>query len=218
MPVTVFKRMNLEFGLKLFIPIYYAVGLTGILLPETNPLFTRLIPFSLLLSYFALSIFHPDKTNKKSLLIFLLIGILGFVAEAIGVNTGLIFGHYQYGNSLGFKIFNTPAVIGLNWLFLVYASASVLERAKMNNFVKIILSSALMLVYDIVLEQVAPRIDMWHWENDSVPFQNYLAWFVISVIFHSMIKGFEIKTDNKLAPILLISQFMFFLILFTFLS
>ena len=71
-----------------------------------------------------------------------------------------------------------------------------------------------MLVYDIILEQLAPVLDMWHWENFRVPLQNYLAWFILALIFHSAIKFLGIQIRNKLALIMLICQSGFFLSLY----
>ncbi|MFN8255984.1 MAG: carotenoid biosynthesis protein [Bacteroidales bacterium] len=197
--------------ISVFFVIFYLVGIIGLSLSFSFPLFLELIPFALLLSFLGLILFHPSKKDKKSILVFIGIFITGFIIEAIGVNSGLIFGHYEYGKSLGFKLFSTPVIIGLNWLFLVYTTSSVLEKFKIHNLLKVILASLLMVVYDIVLEQVAPKIDMWYWKNDLIPIQNYLAWFGIAVFFHSVIKVSKIKTENALAHILLICQFLFFL-------
>ncbi len=201
---------------KLFFIVFYVVGIIGLLIPFTYPLFLKLIPFALILSFVALVIFHSNKFNKKSIFVFSGIFISGYFIEVIGVNTGFIFGNYQYGKSLGFSIFNTPLIIGLNWLFLIYTSSSVLEKFKLNIISKVVLASLIMVLYDIVMEQVAPKIDMWNWYNNIVPFQNYMAWFVVSVFFHSIIKGLKINTQNKLAFLVIICQILFFMSLYIF--
>ena len=129
------------------------------------------------------------------------------------MNTGLIFGRYVYGNSLGIKLFGTPLLIGINWLFLVYTTSSVLEGFKMPVLAKIGLAAALMLIYDIVLEQIAPMLDMWHWENGLIPLQNYVAWFVLALLFQSLLKILNVKVQNKFAFFIIICQFLFFLFL-----
>jgi len=199
---------------KIFFIIFYAVGIAGLLIPFTFSLFLRLIPFALILSFIALALFHKDKTDVKSLVVFLIIYALGFMVEAIGVNTQLIFGNYQYGDSLGFKLFNTPLIIGLNWLLLVYITSSVIEEFKLKWFPSIILASTIMLVYDIILEQVASQINMWQWSHNIIPIQNYIAWFIIAVLFQYLIKAFRVRTENKLAQVILICQFAFFISLY----
>jgi putative membrane protein len=108
--------------------------------------------------------------------------------------------------------------MGLNWLMLVYITSSIFERFTIHSLIKIVLSSSLMLVYDIILERVAPRLELWYFKDGPVPLQNYLAWFAVSLILHSLIKLFKVKTENKLALILFICQFLFFLILSGFLE
>lgn len=207
-----------EIELKIFIPIFYAVGIIGMLVPSLFPLFIKLVPFALILSFLALTVFHQNRINLKSLIVFLVVYILAFAIEVFGVNTGSIFGEYIYGNSLGVKLFNTPIIIGLNWLLLVYITSSIFEGFKIHNLVKVILASLLMVSYDLILEQVAPRLDMWRFSDDIVPLQNYLAWFIISIFLHTLIKVFGIKTENRLALIVLISQFVFFFVLAIFLK
>ena len=194
------------------------LGVFGALVPSLFSLFIKIVPFALILSFLLLFTFHTDIKSKKSILAFLFIYLLSFTIEVIGTNTGLIFGDYFYGNRLGIKLFNIPLIMGLNWLMLVYVTSSVFERFTILNLSKIVLSSSLMLVYDIILEKVAPRLELWHFKDGLVPLQNYLAWFAVSLILHSLIKSFKVNTENKLALILFICQFSFFLILSSFLK
>ena len=197
----------------IFFIIFYVVGIFGILVPATFSIFLKLIPLALLLSFAALVLFHTEQFTTKASLVFTSIYILSFAVEMLGVNTNLIFGDYKYGNSLGLKLFNTPLIIGINWLLLVYVTSSIFEKIKIHNISKVVLASFVMVFYDIILEQVAPKLDMWSWNNAFVPLQNYLAWFVIALCFQTIIKAFGIKTQNYLASIILLCQFLFFLVL-----
>jgi bisanhydrobacterioruberin hydratase len=201
-------------AISAFFIVFYIVGIVGMLIPGTFLLFLNLIPFALVLSFVALAFFHVSKIDWKTILLFVFIYIIAIAVEAFGVNTGLIFGHYEYGKSLGIKTFQTPLIIGINWLFLVYTTSAILEKLKFSKPLKIIIASTGMLLYDLVLEQVAPKLDMWNWKNETVPFQNYIAWFALAVIFHSMIKLLNIKMENKLAGLILTCQFLFFLLLY----
>lgn len=195
-----------------FFVIFYLVGIAGMLLPFSFLLFVKLIPFALLLSSLALAFFHKN-FNSKTLLVFISIYIFGFFVEVSGVNTGLIFGDYIYGESLGIKLFNTPLIIGINWLLLVYITASVLELSKLTMLLKVLFGTFLMLGYDLIIEQIAPILDMWTWQNEKVPVKNYVTWFLLALVFHSAIQVFKIKTKNKLAPVILVCQILFFLVL-----
>ena len=215
--ISTMKPENIAIRLrevKIILAVFYFVGVIGIIVPVTSSFFLDLIPYALLFSFILLAIFHDPIVDSKTLIVFSGIYLLSFFVEVIGVNSGFIFGEYRYGNNLGIKLLNTPLIIGINWLILVYITASVTWKLKIPGVLKIITASAIMLVYDIILEQLAPVLDMWHWENFRVPLQNYLAWFILALIFHSAIKFLGIQIRNKLALIMLICQSGFFLSLY----
>ncbi len=199
-----------------FLVLFYSVGIIGLLMPVSFPFFIKLIPLALLISLAALAVFH-GRFSMKQIILYATIFSIGFFIEAAGVNTGLIFGSYHYGESLGVKLFNTPLIIGLNWLLLVYLTASLPEPFKMHIAIKVVTGAAVMVAYDLLLEQVAPVLDMWYWQYDIIPARNYISWFIIALIFHSLIRIFKAETSNKLAPFLFICQVIFFLVLFLFL-
>ena len=190
---------------KTFIVILYSVGILGFLFPNSRNIFIAVTPFVLLLSTYLLAIYHP-KFFKRDLLLFFIIFFLGFLIEAIGVNTGLIFGNYSYGSALGIKLFNTPLLIGLNWLFLTYTGVSISEKITDKIALQLIIAPSLMLLYDLILEQIAPIMDMWSWASSTVPVKNYIAWWVIGFIFTVIFKIFKVNTNNPLALILFICQ------------
>jgi len=193
-----------------FFVIFYVVGFIGMALPMSQPLFIKLVPVALLLSLVAILLFHQPAFDTKTILVFAIIAVSGYFIEVFGVNTGLVFGHYEYGDALGIKVLNTPLLIGLNWLMLMYAGNSVTEKMKLNAWVRILIASFLILLYDIVLEKIAPALDMWHWENGIVPFRNYLAWFLITFLFQGFMKVTKVKTVNSLAFIIVLMQVIFF--------
>lgn len=197
---------------KKFIIILYVIGILGFAIPSSRDFFSTITPLTLLVSIYLLIVYHRTFTIQ-TILAFTLIFIMGFLLEAIGVKTGLVFGEYTYGNTLGIKLFDTPLLIGLNWLFLTYTSISVIRQLKIKEGIIIILAPMLMLIYDIVMEQIAPLIDMWNWQNSKIPLKNYLAWYVLGVCFVGIFKFFKINTRNPIATILIAGQFVFFLIL-----
>ena len=55
-----------------------------------------------------------------------------------------------------------------------------------------------MIVYDLILETVAPYMDMWRFETGNVPFQNYAMWFIVAFIFNTLLTLFKIKGDFRM--------------------
>jgi putative membrane protein len=200
---------------KIFFVIFYIVGIIGLQTTYSQKFFIVLIPYVLLLSFITVLIFHQEKT-KKFLVVLLIISLLGYFIEVAGVKTQMIFGNYSYGNGLGLKLFNTPLLIGINWFFLVYCSIALLNNFKLHYTLRIIFASLLMLGYDMILEQIAPVIDMWHWQGGVVPFQNYMAWFIIAGFFQFLVKLSGIKIQNQIASTIFVCQALFFLSLLFF--
>jgi len=205
---------NLKFRYSaIFLIIFYIVGVAGILIPATHELFKKLIPLALLTSVGLLVMFHKQSFNKKTTIIFIVIAALSFLAEALGVKTGNIFGEYIYGDNLGPKVADTPLLIGVNWLMLIYCSIVIADTVSEKTAIKIFLPPALMVIYDLVLEQAATVLGMWSWTDGKIPAKNYIAWYGLSLLFTLLIRLLKISYSNKLAPCVMAIQFIFFVIL-----
>ncbi len=202
---------------RVLLVVFYGVGVAGMALSFTRPLFTALIPFALLLSMGILLFFQPRLKEGTTLGIFLVIYLAGFLVEMMGTNTGEIFGKYLYGSGLGPKIFNTPLMIGINWLMLSLAFTDLVARSGIKGWAGVPVAAAGMVVYDLVLEQVAPRLDMWNWEGGTIPLRNYAAWFTLALLFQILLRVTRIPVKNPVAPAVLLCQFFFFLLLLLFL-
>jgi bisanhydrobacterioruberin hydratase len=203
---------------QLFFIIFYFVGVVGIQVATSRQFFIGLIPYVLLMSFIVILLFHESPIDKKTILVLSAIYLSGFLIEVIGVRTQIIFGNYYYGNGLGIKLLNTPLMIGINWVMLVYCSSSVIHSLKIHPVIEIIAASMLMLVYDLIVEHIAPVIDMWYWNKNIVPLQNYLAWFLIAAFFQTVVKLFNIKIKNQISTTIFVCQALFFLSLIIFLK
>ena len=144
------------------IAFYYGVGIIGLSIDNTRALFTALVPFTLLFSLYFLWLFQ-EGLNARFYLASLAILVLGFTVEVAGVNTGVIFGNYVYGKTLGVKLWDTPLMIGVNWLLLIISCRALVEKFISNRWLKISVASAMMVIYDIALEPVAIRLDIVNW-------------------------------------------------------
>lgn len=192
--------------------IVYTVGIAGMTIPATREFFLWLIPI-VIFSSLVVSLYFHKSWDLKTTLVFFSIIILSWTVEALGVSTGIIFGNYSYGSSLSIKLLKTPLLIGFNWLLLIYGTASLTEKLRTNGIVKILTASALMVVYDIVLEIAAPHLGMWQFDSGIAPLRNYAAWFLLSILFHSILRLSGIKAFNRIASLIVVVQFIFFSVL-----
>jgi bisanhydrobacterioruberin hydratase len=193
-----------------FLLVFYLVGFLGIVIPLTNPLFMKLFPVALILSIIILLFFHENRYNSGTISVFLIIGLTGYLVEVAGVNSGVIFGTYKYGDSFGLKVFSTPLLIGANWLMLTYLFAAVTEDTNLPIFVKSALGALLMVIYDFVLEQIAPLTGMWMFENGTAPLRNYIAWFILAFIFQLALRMRMVRVKNSIALVIILIHLTFF--------
>ncbi|HPE39638.1 MAG TPA: carotenoid biosynthesis protein [Bacteroidales bacterium] len=189
--------------------IAYSIGSIGFLVPSLRPMFQELTPIILMTSIIVLLSFHKH-WRKRDIIILCIIYLFGFLIELIGVQTGKIFGSYQYGDGLGVKLYGTPLIIGVNWVLLSYCSTTISDKLITNRFFKIFLATCLMIIYDLILETVAPFMDMWRFEAGVVPFQNYAIWFIVAFIFNTVLTLSNIKGNYKLCIAIFSIQMGFF--------
>ena len=193
-----------------FIVLFHIVGLTGFLIPALNPIFIKMVPFHLLLMLGLLLYAHP-KFNMHFWLFVLITFLAGFIIEVLGVHTGYIFGSYQYGRTLGFKIAEVPVLIGVNWVLLIYCTGITIEKLNLKSHIlKSIIGAFLLVLLDFLIEPVAIKFDYWSWTGANIPVQNYVAWFTFSFIMLLFFNSRQFQKQNTAALALLISQFVFF--------
>lgn len=191
----------------------YVMGCVWLLDPHTHQRALRFTPVALLTSTIILLFFSEAKFTPRKIIVFAGIVIIGYLIEVVGVKTGLIFGQYAYGNSLGYKVFDTPLLIGINWLFVTYAAACTATLFTRSETLRIVYAVIIMLLYDVFLEMAAPKMDMWHWEGEVIPLRNYVVWGITALFFLWLIRKNRIVTVNVMAmPFLLMQVFMFIVI------
>jgi putative membrane protein len=193
--------------------IVQAVGILGFMNTVTRDYFKLLVPGHLI-GCLALIIWSLRDDIKGKLWIIAVVGTLGLLIEMLGVNTGLIFGNYEYGSVLGFKLFNTPLLIGVNWLILVLSCIGFLQGLRFTNrLLIVVVVAALLTLLDVIVEPVAINLGFWSWEGGVVPFQNYLGWFISALLLTSIVVLGKIKLSGSLAIVIWWLEVSFFALL-----
>ena len=125
--------------------------------------------------------------------------VSGYLIEYAGVKTGYPFGEYLYTDKLQPQLFNVPVAISLSWVIVVVSSFLIVfsENGK-NLFAKVVYSSLIVLGLDLMLEPFAAFINQfWVWRAGFVPIQNYVSWFVIAIIFSTLLYRLIIKKSIR---------------------
>ncbi len=203
---------------------FHVIGLFGLLFYDGD-FFVNATSLNLLL---VLGLLLWTQTNKNIAFFayFLTCFIVGMGVEIVGVQTSALFGHYNYGEVLGYKILGVPLMLGVNWFIVTYCSGMAMHKLcnklqlkGIAGMVIFVLATALTAVfYDWLMEPVAIKLGYWQWGGDgSVPLYNYITWFVVSLLLSVVFHYAHFNKQNKFGVNLLILHLLFFGILRNFL-
>jgi putative membrane protein len=171
-------------------------------LPKT--VFNQLIGVTLLFWNF------PMKNGWKSLAIWTSVYLIGITVEIIGVNTGILFGDYSYGDNLGPKIVGVPPLIGFNWIVLTFLTGTIAKRFIRYKWPAIIFGAVMMVGLDFFIEPVAPIFDYWSWQDGFAPLKNFTHWFFVSLLMQVIVVNDLPEKNNSLPIHHFVSQVLFF--------
>ena len=102
-------------------------------------------------------------------------------------------------------------MICVNWAVLTFTSADISRYIHKNIWIRSLIGGGLMMLLDLAIEVSAPRFDFWEFENEVVPLQNYIGWFVISFIVHLLFQRFYIPTNKQISIQIFVAISVFFL-------
>lgn len=197
-------KENIGLVILLFVNI---IGVVGFRSECLLPYFKSLTPFNLLFTLLICFFYLPW---RPFISVFILLFSIGFAVELLGVKTGLLFGNYEYGSTLGLKWYNVPLIIGLNWFVLAIGARGCANRITQNTFLQVLCASLFMVGLDYLIEPVAMKYDFWDWSQNKVPLQNYFMWFLVSILMQVLLNKKSRLIPFLLALAILISQLIFF--------
>jgi uncharacterized membrane protein len=135
---------------------------------------------------------------QNVLLAVFIIAVIGGAVHALGVTTGIPFGPFEFGDSIGAPLFKTlPWTVPLIWVLAVLNSRGVARlilrpwrKVSGYGFWLIGMTAALTLLFDFALEPFAARVKhYWLWKQtkipvtwDGVPVWNFLGWAAVTVL------------------------------------
>ncbi len=211
---------------------FHTIGFVGMFF--NKDFFVAATPINLLLM-FGLLLYTQQKINFQFILFAIVCFVVGIWVEIIGTSTGILFGKYAYGTTLGLSFKDVPLVIGINWFIIMYCCGvtvhKVLERlsAKLETmtgapspavkFFSVVTDGAMLAVFfDWIMEPAAIKLGYWQWMGDEgIPMYNYICWFVISMALLAVFSLLKFNKQNNFAVNLLMIMTMFFMLIRTFL-
>lgn len=177
--------------------------------------------------YFENSAHHLNRSGRPSKLIFRIVAYAVFIVcvsyliELVGMRSGMIFGHYKYSSLLKPQIAHVPVAIGFAWLGMLLSSYAVVHylkpaSLKVHPIFSTLLIALFMVVFDMFMEPAAIKLNYWTWRSGQIPVQNYIAWFVISLLFiviGQIIDIYKLK-PSRLMMHIYFAQLIYFIMIF----
>ena len=151
-------------------------------------------------------------------LVLLLAGILGSVAEWIGLRTGALFGEYRYTDVLAPSLLEVPLVMISAWLVLVAYVDALLGMSGAGRGLRVVGGAALLTAIDSIIDPLAAGpLGYWTWAKGGayygIPAHNFVGWFVVGLIAVAIV---QLAPDRRASPHVLWTGFsivLFFTVL-----
>jgi len=169
-----------------------------------------MIPVYFLLNAAVLLLY--EKYIFSSLWIYLTVTVIFiFIIEALNANIKFPFGSFQFGDTLGPRLFDVPLILPVFWLTLIYSCIHFLKTIRFGNEMRSLLGATFLTLTDFFLEMVAVKFNFWKWDANIVSWGNYISWFIVSYLFIYLFFRFRFRTYNPLGVIVFIVLLVFIL-------
>ncbi|NND07980.1 MAG: carotenoid biosynthesis protein [Saprospiraceae bacterium] len=160
---------------------------------------------------FTLLLINFPICSARSISLTIFFFLTGFAAEWVGVHYGLLFGAYHYGDNLGYKVDGIPLLIGINWALLTLSTAAISQHYVSNKWLRAAFGAFLMIALDFFIEPAAPLFDFWYWDIGHAPVQNFVAWFGIAFVLHTVYVKSNIIGMFRISAHVFLAQLVFFI-------
>jgi putative membrane protein len=119
---------------------------------------------------------------------------VALAVEVVGVHTGLPFGRYSYGDTLGPRLLGVPLVVPCAWVMtaypaLVVARRLVRRRPRARPLAVPVVAGWALASWDVFLDPQMVAAGHWRWHDPSpalpgspgIPLTNYAGWVVVAI-------------------------------------
>jgi putative membrane protein len=122
-------------------------------------------------------------------------GGVGWIAEAVGVATGLPFGEYRYAGSLGPQLLGVPLLVPLAWTMMAYPCLLLGRRLARRRPARIALAAGTLAAWDLFLDPQMVADGHWTWAHPTpalpgvpgIPLTNYAGWVLVALVLTTLL-------------------------------
>ncbi len=172
----------------------------------------------LLIIPFLAVILHASWTMSltRGLLLLIISGVVGFLAEAVGLNYISVFGGQYHYSDMGTVVFEVPLWVIAYWAIFIYTSYAItnsflmwlgkekpsLKTAKFSPvLILAIIDSLIVTTIDLFMDPLQVAMGSWSWEQVGpffgIPIGNFVGWFLVAFLSTAIFRAFEYFNPKK---------------------
>ena len=147
--------------------------------------------------------------------------ILGYGAEFIGINTGIVFGDYHYNADNPGMIFDVPYFIPVQYAYLLYGinmlCLAISNKLLLRHHVWMLalLTGVIATLKDLCTDPIKSTVQhIWIWPHGGgylgVPVHNFVGWFFVFVTLTLVATGLAWHRGNRSATVQLNKEIFYF--------
>lgn len=146
------------------------------------------------LLFWCASVTHAALTlgGRAAVLLVVVAGGVGLLAESVGVATGFPFGEYSYAGTLGPQLLGVPLLVPLAWTMMAYPTL-LAGRLLARGWGAIPLAAWALAAWDLFLDPQMVAAGHWTWTFpepglagiDGVPLTNVAGWLLVALVMQA---------------------------------
>ena len=151
---------------------------------------------------------------RGALILFVVAGGGGLLAETTGVHTGFPFGAYDYTGTLGPELLGVPVLVPLAWIMMAWPARAVARRLAGGSAWRTpVVGAVALTAWDVFLDPQMVDAGYWTWSHPTpalpgvqgIPITNFAGWLLVSflmlVVLNAALDRPSADPVNQVIPI-----------------
>ncbi len=143
---------------------------------------------------------------RDGVILLTVLGVFGLLLESAAIITGWPYGRFTYGEKIGVLLFGiVPWTVPFAWTPLVCAATAIARRWTATAWAGILVSGALLVAIDIVLDPAAVAQGFWRFEAPGVfygvPAQNFAGWMLTGSVAAWLLWRLAPRIGREIPPV-----------------
>ena len=119
--------------------------------------------------------------------VLVVLSLFAYAIEYVGLVTGFPYGYFSYGQLMGVQVFGSlPVLLPFAYVPLVFAAAVLAARFAQELWVRVVVCTGFLVLFDLVLDPGAVAIGLWSFLAGGwyygVPLTNFVGWLFSGVL------------------------------------